>query len=267
MKRKSNDDKVITICKIILASSVAITSCVCIPQAIKTRSINDQSKFMQAEAKDKTPDNDIIVDEMNVQNNAKTSYEPITGELVDADKLKTQTETIITKSLYKDVDNPDGPLMGTGAVPENIGETVFVVRKDDAKKSDDIDYDPYLTQGYDQTIMCVNPIHNAYTNGCLTKDTGVFDGPSGRETYYNIDMSNVVTMMRNMGFSEEHYPYWEREDGCKMLGDYIIVAADLNNPERMRGSLVSTSLGQGIVCDTGDFVYTDPYQIDIAVNW
>ena len=35
----------------------------------------------------------------------------------------------------------------------------------------------------------------------------------------------------------------------KMLGDYVIVAADLN--KYPRGSIVDTSLGQGIVCDTG----------------
>ena len=71
--------------------------------------------------------------------------------------------------------------------------------------------------------------------------------------------------MRNQGFSEEEYPYWVRDDGCKMLGDYIMVAADLN--KHPRGSIVECSLGTAIVCDTGSFVNTTDVSLDIAVDW
>ena len=50
-----------------------------------------------------------------------------------------------------------------------------------------------------------------------------------------------------------------------MLGNYVICAADLN--VHPRGSLVETSLGTGLVCDTGSFALSNPYQIDIAVEW
>ena len=96
----------------------------------------------------------------------------------------------------------------------------------------------------------------------LSKGRGVVYGPSGKETYYNLNMNGVVNMMRSMGNTDE---YWVREDGCKMLGDYIMVAANLNI--RPRGSIVETSLGEGIVCDTGGFASRNPYQIDIAVTW
>ena len=96
----------------------------------------------------------------------------------------------------------------------------------------------------------------------LSKGRGVNYGPSGKETYYNLNMSTVVSIMRSMGYTGE---YWVREDGCKMLGDYIMVAANLNI--RPRGSIVETSLGEGIVCDTGGFASRNPYQIDIAVTW
>ena len=66
------------------------------------------------------------------------------------------------------------------------------------------------------------------TSGGLTKSAGVYNGPSGKETYYNLNMSGVVSIMRSMGYSEEEYPYWVREDGCKMLGDYIMVAANFS---------------------------------------
>ncbi len=96
----------------------------------------------------------------------------------------------------------------------------------------------------------------------LTKSRGTITGPSGKETYYNLNMAGVVRIMRNMGNTDE---YWVRDDGCKMLGDYIMVAADLGiHP---RGSLVDTSLGKAIVCDTGSFTASNPHQLDIAVSW
>ena len=96
----------------------------------------------------------------------------------------------------------------------------------------------------------------------LTRSKGVNYGPSGKETYYNLPMQGVVNIMRRMGNND---PYWVRNDGCKMLGDYIMVAANLN--VHPRGSLVETSLGTAIVCDTGGFAKNNPYQLDIAVNW
>ena len=96
----------------------------------------------------------------------------------------------------------------------------------------------------------------------LTPSAGRVMGPTNVETYYNLPMSRVVKSMRNRGYTEEEYPYWEREDGCKMLGEYIMVAADLDlHP---KGTIVETSLGAGMVCDTGEFT-EDIY--DIAVNW
>lgn len=91
---------------------------------------------------------------------------------------------------------------------------------------------------------------------------GTVDGPSGKETYYNLPMEGVVKIMTDMGFPGE---YWVREDGVKMLGDFVMIATNLD--VRPRGSLVPTSMGMGLVCDTGTFAETNPYQIDIAVDW
>lgn len=44
----------------------------------------------------------------------------------------------------------------------------------------------------------------------LTKSAGVFDGPSGKETYYNLPMGRCIQIMRDMGYSVEEYPYWVR---------------------------------------------------------
>ena len=97
----------------------------------------------------------------------------------------------------------------------------------------------------------------------LTKSGGVYYGPSGKETYYNLNMNGVVSNAQNMGIEGE---YWVREDGCKMYGDYVICAADLN--VHPRGSLVESSLGTCIVLDTGGFATNGSgVALDIAVDW
>ena len=83
-----------------------------------------------------------------------------------------------------------------------------------------------------------------------------------KETYYNLPMSGVVGIMRRLGYLEDDYPYWVREDGVKMFGNYVMVAAPLDIYPR--GSIVETSLGTGIVCDTGEMV---GHWLDIAVDW
>ena len=99
--------------------------------------------------------------------------------------------------------------------------------------------------------------------GTLTAAAGVnFFNGFQKETYYNLPMQGVVSIAQSRGIEGE---YWEREDGCKMYGDYIIVAA--HQGVHPYGSIVETSLGQGIVLDTGRFALTNQNQIDIATTW
>lgn len=109
--------------------------------------------------------------------------------------------------------------------------------------------------------------YDTYSNeSVLTPIGGVnYNADGYLETYYNLNMSGVISIMRKQGFNSDKYPYWIRNDGVKMLGKYVMVAADLNiHP---RGSKVHTSLGEGLVCDTGEFTETNSYQFDIAVDW
>lgn len=108
-------------------------------------------------------------------------------------------------------------------------------------------------------------VETSYSGGKLTKSRGTIQGPSGKETYYNLNMTGVVSIMRRQGFSEAEYPYNVRADGVKCLGPYVMVAAHLG--KRPRGSKVQTSLGAGIVCDTGGFASSNPTQIDVATTW
>ena len=113
-----------------------------------------------------------------------------------------------------------------------------------------------------QTTTTDSSVNASWNGSVLTASAGVNYGPSGKETYYNLNMSGVVSIMRSMGNNDE---YWVRSDGAKMLGNYVMVAANLS--VHPRGSLVETSLGTGIVCDTGGFAASNSNQIDIATNW
>jgi len=99
----------------------------------------------------------------------------------------------------------------------------------------------------------------------LTKSSGVFYGVSGKETYYNLPMGQVIQNMRDMGYTTEEYPFYIREDGAKCLGGYVMCAADLSI--RPKGTILETSLGYAIVCDTGSFAQFNSTQIDLAVDW
>jgi 3D (Asp-Asp-Asp) domain-containing protein len=69
--------------------------------------------------------------------------------------------------------------------------------------------------------------------------------------------------MNDLGY---YYDYWVRSDGTKMFGNWVMIAADLS--VYPKGSLVETSLGTGIVVDTGDFVTNGSgVSFDIAVTW
>ena len=105
-----------------------------------------------------------------------------------------------------------------------------------------------------------------YSGTVLCAYHGVnYNSFGNKETYYNLDMSGVVYYARVHGYSEEEYPYYIRDDGVKMLGQYVMVAANLDIYPRY--TVVSTSLGLGLVCDTGSFAQDNPYQFDIATSW
>lgn len=94
----------------------------------------------------------------------------------------------------------------------------------------------------------------------LTKSAGVVYYNGHKETYYNLNLSRVIE-----GWEEVYGEYHVDERGFKMLGDYIIVAANLD--VHPRGSIVECSAGQAVVLDTGGFAKNNPTQLDLAVNW
>ena len=101
-----------------------------------------------------------------------------------------------------------------------------------------------------------------YNGPVLSRGSGTVSGPSGKETYYNLNMSGCISIMNGRGFNE---PYWVRSDGVKMYGYYVMCAAGLGI--RPKGTIVESSKGLAIVVDTGGFAARNPRQLDIAVTW
>lgn len=133
----------------------------------------------------------------------------------------------------------------------------------------------YVKEHRDEMIVKVNDkegdlmtLHNVETvevipehkfvEGKLTPTNGTVMGPSGIETYYNLPMLRVIEGMADWGYSYDDY--FVRMDGVKMLGDYIMCAADLE--KFPRGTILETSLGPALVCDA-----CEAGVIDIAVTW
>ena len=208
-----------------------------------------------------------IVDESIDSQAQTTPYKAMAAEKID-----TSSETFMipdmVEPLFPLADEETEPLSPlTGEETEPITEEVIEPILEDVTES----APEGVTEPVFDGAAVEAPIEpevqhveddNTWDGPVINAVNGTVEGPSGKETYYNLPMQGVVDIMRGMGNNDE---YWVREDGCKMLGDYIMVAADLNiHP---RGSLVPTSRGMGIVCDTGEFIYSNPQQLDIATSW
>ena len=130
-----------------------------------------------------------------------------------------------------------------------------------------IDYNgttAYISSEFIQDTLPEEDTYNyEWTGEKLNRHDGTANGPSGKETYYNLNMSRCIYYMQQLGYYEK---YWVRSDGVKMYGNAIMVAADLK--QHPKGSLVETSLGTGIVVDTGEFTTNGSgVALDIAVTW
>ena len=98
----------------------------------------------------------------------------------------------------------------------------------------------------------------------LNRRDGVNYFNGQKETYYNLKMGGVIRLLDEMGI--EHGEYWTRDDGVKMLGDYIMLATDTRRWPK--GTILETSLGTGLVVDhcSGSESYSGLW-IDVAVTW
>lgn len=98
----------------------------------------------------------------------------------------------------------------------------------------------------------------------LNKRDGVNYFCGNKETFYNLRMTGVIRLLDEIGI--EHGDYWVRDDGCKMLGSYIMLATDTRRWPK--GTILETSLGTGMVVDhcSGSEGYGGLW-VDVAVTW
>ena len=163
---------------------------------------------------------------------------------------------------------------GTSAKEETVKDTTKASENDDglvtytyvkAEITDDIENS--------KTYKSVQS-HCKWTGTVLNEQNGRIQGPNGEETYYNDGTyESLVRNMKAKGHVAETDYSWVRSDGVRMLGNYVMVAADINRSNighkglRPLGTIYETSLGIAIVCDTGGFALKNPTQTDIYVSW
>lgn len=200
---------------------------------------------------------DLIANSKTYENDLKKISHII--ELANEDRLQISKNSIDISELKNQENNIEKEKQTLESEKANIDSQKANIESQINEKQSIVDEYNRKQEEEKKKSQTSNPNWNG---SILTRSAGVNYGPSGKETYYNLNMSGVVKIMRNIGNNDE---YWVRDDGCKMLGNYIMVAANLG--VHPRGSLVETSLGTGIVCDTGSFASGNSTQLDIATTW
>lgn len=192
----------------------------------------------------------------------KDDYKRIEKKL---DKIASQTDVTAEK-----VDNLESDFKtyrtGTKEIIDSLCEQLKIHKEDMQNEieriDDDVEQVKISKANKKKTYAtATRTVYPANTDG-LTKQAGVNYYGEQKETYYNLNMSRVVSNAQGNGLEGD---YWVREDGAKMFGDYVIVAA--NQDVHPYGSTVETSMGTGIVLDTGGFASGNPTQVDIATDW
>lgn len=205
----------------------------------------------------------LLVTMSSQAGNASIAIEESIALKTNANNIATADESIVAvKPTYESKPEVETTLNAIetkevvpGVTEESATECTEAVTEGVSEEDNEEDYEEDAEEAPDYS----------WEGSVLTPSSGVNYGPSGKETYYNLPMDGVVNIMRDEGFSEEDYPYHISDNGCKMLGDYIMIAADFNI--RPRGTVIETSLGMGLVCDTGSFTYSCSEGLDIAVSW
>lgn len=176
-----------------------------------------------------------------------------------------------------------------------IGEAIILHATGTEMRLEKVNYDYFTSKGHsirrvDSTYMSPEYMDAVGIEGGFTLNpTMGFNqrGPSGSETWYNLNMNNVIENMESeYGFT--NLEYIVREDGVKLLSgvdpngerfdNLIMVAADVYHEHAnpggtfQRGEIVETSLGKGIVVDycerSVDMRKQDgSVHFDIATNW
>ena len=226
--------------------------------------------------------NDVPEVSASMEESENTDYEN-NQEVVNQEEAQDTTPQIycedvceekyisVTKLNVRDAASLDSNIIGYLTTNEKITITGVITNQGESwGRFTYNDIDGYVSYKYlsdtevevKETWSEDDTYNSSWGGEVLNRSNGIVRGPIGKESYYNLRMNRVVQIMKDKGYD---YEYWVRSDGVKMFGPYVMVAADLS--VYPKGSLVECSLGTGIVCDTGDFVYSTDRALDIAVAW
>ena len=157
----------------------------------------------------------------------------------------------------------DIQIIPTETVPESIPETEETTAPQEEIIEETVD-EPVYEAVEEITKAVEEPVEEIPKAAVLNRRDGVNYFNGQKETYYNLKMGGVIRLLDEMGI--EHGEYWTRDDGVKMLGDYIMLATDTRRWPK--GTILETSLGTGLVVDhcSGSESYSGLW-IDVAVTW
>lgn len=203
---------------------------------------------------------------MNIENKRIKSYTLIFIIMLIVFIMQSVLIIVNTYKSNNTINNLSENLQITKRSYENLNETHNILQQTNDSLTtelielqanyNELETELEKTQSEIQNNLEINAL-NGYTKLNATMGVNYYNG--NKETYYNLPMAGVINIAKYKGIIDE---YWVRDDGVKMYGDYIMVAA--NYSTYPYGSIVETSLGTGIVLDTGSL---DENQFDIAVNW
>lgn len=189
---------------------------------------------------------------------AEATEETADTEIVPAESADVLAEEAAAESTEEEAaaeETAAAEDSGEKTTPSDEDETTEETEAAAAEESADV---------AEETVdLNVSTKNSSWTGQVLNSYVGAVYGPSGgKEVYYNMNMSQVVANLKSAGYEGD---YWVRDDGVKMFGSYVMVAACYS--VHPYGSFVETTLGTAIVCDTGTFAYSYPQMLDVAVTW
>ena len=203
-----------------------------------------------AEATEETADTEIVPAE-----SADVLAEEAAAESTEEEAAAEETAEETASS--------DAAAEETAAAAEDSREKTTSSDEDVAEETEAAAAEESADVAEETVDLNVSTKNSSWTGQVLNSYVGAVYGPSGgKEVYYNMNMSQVVANLKSAGYEGD---YWVRDDGVKMFGSYVMVAACYS--VHPYGSFVETTLGTAIVCDTGTFAYSYPQMLDVAVTW
>lgn len=189
---------------------------------------------------------------------AVTAIDP-TVMYVTAGKLNVRTEPD-QEAEKLDTLSVNTEVLVTGIAEEVDDNFVQVELENNGEKLNGFVSSEYLSEEKVLTPEEKYPItapteHLDTVKGAINRDSYGF-----RISYYHLDMSRCISIMRSKGYNED---VWVDKYGYLRMGSYIMAAGHYD-----KGTVLNCSQGQVIIVDHGEFEYTyGKNALDLCTVW